>query len=138
MIFKIVSLLFVISSHADSMGFECKNYYPPEQQGEEKFVKVDFKNGTAELKIAGIVGPFVSLDSFLSLEKFRYSHSESSAIAQWNNAKGEVVSLSLVFLGSFWGGNMHFTQAIDLESLSFKAGDSIDLRCVERNYPAEM
>lgn len=130
------SLLLFLSTApaqaADSMAFDCQNYHPPSQQGEERFLKLDFRGGKASLELAGMAGPSIRVDELLVADGANYSDDSTSANAGWANSQGNVVQVSLVYLGSFWGGNLRFNQAFSAKGLEFAMGEETDLRCVER------
>lgn len=130
--FLFLSLLALPLAQADSIEFSCQNLKPPGQQGEERFVGLTFVDGGATLTIADLVSPLLNVGELLVLESASYSDASTSASAGWKNAQGNVVTISLVYLGSWWGGNLRFNQAVAAPGLSFAAGEEIDLRCNEK------
>ena len=106
------------SAFAQALGFECRNMFPPNQQGDERFAKIRIEDGgrRASLLLAAMAGPFEDVTAGLKLERAFYSHSDTSAYAEW-----EGVSVNLVYFGSWWGA------IINLEATA----EELELRCQE-------
>jgi hypothetical protein len=130
--FILFALLFLPAAQADSIALACHNLKPPQQQGDERFVNVTFAGGRAELEIADLTSPFLKVGERFEADGAHYEDKSSHASAGWKNEKGNVVTLSLVFLGNWWGGNLRFHQSFSAPGLAFKAGEELDLRCTEK------
>ena len=128
----LLTLLALPLAHADSIEFTCQNLAPPRQQGDERFVKIAFVGGQATLEIADLTSPVLNVGALLTSEGASYSDTSTSAPAGWKNEQGNVVTISLVYLGSWWGANLRFNQALAAPGLSFSAGEELDLRCNEK------
>ena len=129
------ALLFMgVAAHADSIKFECSLMNPPAQQGQERYVKFAFLGGSAvDFTIASPESDYVSPITGLSLRVADYASTSSSAVAAWRDADGaDAVVVSFVYFGTWWGGHVHFSRAIDAPNLKFKKYEEMDLRCYER------
>lgn len=110
----LIALTALLPLETQAASFSCVPLAPPRQQGDERFYTFEVSDAGASLEVAEITGPYRSLHEGLPLDYAHYSDSSSHAGAAWG---GRQVALSLVFFGSWWGGNL-------------RVGDEeFDLRC---------
>jgi hypothetical protein len=113
-------LLFIVALlplETQAANFSCVPFHPPRQQGEERFYRVELGDSSARVEVADLVSPYVSLGDGLELRYSHYSDTASSAGAAWVKDGKDHLVISLMYLGSWWGGNL-------------RVGDiDYDLRC---------
>lgn len=102
-------LLFVVALlplETQAASFSCVPYSPPREQGEERFYRIELSDSGARVEVADLVSPYVSLGEGLELRYSYYSDTASNAGAAWAKDGRDQVVLSLVYFGSWWGGNL--------------------------------
>lgn len=131
MAFLFAILMSISAQAADAISFTCVPHGPVKMQGEERYVNLDFlASGKARLLVADSVSPYASIGEGLE-GRASYSHTESSAYAGWFDRGTEVASISIVYMGSWWGAILHFSRDVSTPRLNFPAGTELELRCTE-------
>ena len=111
----LLTALLPLETHA--ARFACVPLHPPREQGEERFYRVELTATSAKLEVADLVSPYRNLAEGLTFSRAWYSDSATSAGAAWAKHGRDELVLSLVYLGSWWGGNLR------------AGGEDSDLRC---------
>jgi|GEM_PF-4044971 len=111
-------LLFtLLPLEARAAKFNCEPIEAPKQQGDERFYKIEITSQAASIELADMAGPYVSLTQPFKLQNSFYSDTEVNASATWVQGRETAIELSLMYFGSWWGGNLR----VNLEET--------DLRC---------
>lgn len=131
------ALLFSLNAYADSMRYDCTLYYPADQQGKERFMKVAFpEGGGAHLEISDLTSPYRDMESAnLKLSRSFYSDDDEMVGAAWSTNEGKpAVDLALAFFGTHWVGHLMIHQDFETQEIKFKSGEEIAFRCRENPY----
>jgi hypothetical protein len=109
----------------NSIQFNCHPLYPPQEQGLERFARIQFRAGdNAKLEVASLSNDFTDVTKDLEFLHAGYSDCDSSASAEWRNSQtGKITGIHLVYFGSFWGATLY------LEGVEFEQ------RCEEQPLP---
>lgn len=117
----LLALLAFLPLEAHAARFDCVPFHPPREQGEERFYRIELTDTSAKLESADLVSPFRDLTRGLDLRYSHYSDTASSAGAAWAKEGRDELFLSLVYFGSWWGGNLRV------------GAEDFDLRCQLKN-----
>jgi hypothetical protein len=128
-------LFFSLNAYADSMRFDCALYFPADQQGKERFMKVEFPEaGGASLKISDLTSPYNEIEN-VQLSRSYYTDQDETAGAVWISPDGKpALDLALAYFGTHWVGHLTFHQPLRTPELEFSFGEEIDFRCRENPY----
>lgn len=132
--YLLITLIFAVVTVTaqDEIKFSCYPMNPPMIQGEEKFLKLNFRNdGHLEANLYGMSGNVVDLSRLANLKNAFYTHDSTTASATWMKDGNPFAQLSLAYFGSWWGGILRTHAEIDLGTEKVRSDFELEFRCRE-------